>query len=110
MSLENEFVNDSQVFIEKRSKESKFVFSVIYKGMTMGVWVDNDVGLLYMSHDHDPSSKNQLVLSKDDLTENTMLITGWKNHYMLRKLVASFMNGYLRFDNQVLRTTGYELF
>jgi hypothetical protein len=29
---------------------------------------------------------------------------------LFEKLVGSFMAGYLRFDNQVLRTTGYELF
>jgi hypothetical protein len=110
MSLENEFVNDSQVFIEKRSKDSKFVFSIIYKGFTFGIWVDADLGLLYMSQDHDPSSKNVYVLSKDDLVENAMLVTGWKSNYHLKKLIASFMNGYLRFDSQVIRNIGYELF
>jgi hypothetical protein len=110
MALDNEFVNDSNVFIEKRSKESKYVFSVVYKGMTMGVWVDQEMGLLYLSHEHDPSSKNVYALSTDDLKENSMLLTGWKNNYYLKKLVASFMNGYLRFDNQVLRTIGYEMF
>jgi hypothetical protein len=110
MSLDNDFVNDSNVFIEKRSKESKYVFTVVYKGMNIGVWVDNDLGLLFLSHDHDPSSKKVFALSKEDLTENVMLISGWKKNYYLKKLVGSFMAGYLRFDNQVLRTTGYELF
>jgi hypothetical protein len=110
MSLDNDFVNDSNVFIEKRSKESKYVFTVVYKGMNMGVWVDNDLGLLFLSHDNDPSSKKVFALSKEDLTENVMLISGWKKNYYLKKLVGSFMAGYLRFDNQVLRTTGYELF
>jgi hypothetical protein len=110
MALDNEFVNDSNVFIEKRSKESKYVFSVVYKGMTMGVWVDQELGLLFLSHEYDPSSKNVYALSTEDLTENAMLLTGWKNNYYLKKLVASFMNGYLRFDNQVLRTIGYEMF
>jgi hypothetical protein len=110
MSLENTFVNDHQVFIEKRSKESKYVFSIVYKGMTIGIWADVDIGLLYMSNDHDPSSRHVFVLSKDDLNENAMLVTGWKNNYYLKKLMASFMNGYLRFDNQVLRNVGYEMF
>jgi hypothetical protein len=47
------------------------------------------------------SSKRVFALSKEDLTENVMLISGWKKNYYLKKLVASFMNGYLRFDNQV---------
>jgi hypothetical protein len=110
MSLDNEFVNDSSVFIGRRSKESKFSFSVIYKGMVMGVWVDIDLGLMYLSHDNDPSSKLVFALSTDDLNENAMLMSGWKNNYYLKKMVHSFMNGYLRFDNQVLRNVGYEMF
>jgi hypothetical protein len=110
MSLDNEFTNDSQLFIDKRSKDSKFVFSVIYKGMTIGIWIDQQVGLLYLSHDHDPSTKFCFALSADDLKENAMMLSGWRNNYYLKKLVKAFMNGYLRFDNQVLRNVGYEMF
>jgi hypothetical protein len=110
MSLDNEFVNDSSVFIERRSKESKHSFSVIYKGMTMGVWVDVEQGVLFLSHDHDPSSKLVFALSAEDLSENALMMVGWKNNYYLKKMVGAFMNGYLRFDNQVLRNTGYEMF
>lgn len=110
MSLDNEFVNDSSVFIEKRSKESRFNFAVVYKGMTMGIWVDVDAGLMYLSTEFDPSSKNIFALSTDDLNENTMLFTTWKNNYYLTKMVSAFTNGWLRFDNQVLRNIGYEMF
>lgn len=109
-SLGNEFVNDSSTFIEKRTKESRYQFSLVYNGMTMGVWVDLNEGLMYLSHDHDPSSKKVFALTTDDLNENTMLMTSWKQTYHLKKLVGAFMNGYLRFDNQVLRNVGYEMF
>lgn len=110
MSLDNKFVNDSSVFIEKRSKASKFKFAVIYQGMTMGAWVDVDEGLMYLSTDYDPSSKHIFALSTDDLNENTLLMTSWRSNYYLNKLVSAFKNGYLRFDNQVLRNVGYEMF
>lgn len=110
MSLDNDFVNDSQVFIERRSKESKFSFAVIYKGMTIGIWVDVDAGIMFMANDYDPSSRNIFALSAEDLTENTMMMTNWKNNYYLKKMVNAFTNGYLRFDNQVLRNIGYEMF
>ena len=109
-SLGNEFVNDSQVFIEKRSKESKYQFSVVYNGMTIGVWVDTEKGLLYLSNDYDPDSKKVFALSTDDLDENVLLMNNWKNNYYLGKMVSAFLNGYLRFDNQVLRNVGYEMF
>lgn len=110
MALDNEFTNDSQVFIDKRSKESKFKFSVIYNGMTLGIWVDPDLGLMYVSTDHDPSTKDVYVIQKEDLSENTLLLSSWKENFHLRKMVSAFKNGYLRFDNQVLRNVGYDLF
>lgn len=110
MSLDNKFVNDSSLFIEKRSAESRFQFTVVYKGMYMGIWVDVEQGLMYLSNDRDPSTKFTFALTQDDLSENAMLMTGWKNHYYLKKMVSAFMNGFLRFDNQVLRNVGYEMF
>lgn len=110
MSLDNEFVNDSSLFIERRTKESKFQFGLVYKGMTMGVWVDIEGGIMFLSNDYDPSSKIVFALTTNDINENAMLMSNWRNNYYLKKLVNAFMNGYLRFDNQVLRNVGYEMF
>lgn len=110
MSLDNEFTNDSDVFIEKRNKESRFQFSVIYKGMTLGIWVNVELGLMYLSTDHDPSTKHIYALTTEDLRENVMLLTGWRKNYHLLKMVGAFKKGWLRFDNQVIRTVGYEIF
>lgn len=110
MSLDNEFVNDSNVFIERRSKESKFQFAVVYKGMTLGLWIDIEQGVMYMDTDHDPSSPYIYALTTDDLNENTMMLATWKNNYHLKKMVNGFLAGYLRFDNQVIRSVGYEMF
>lgn len=110
MALDNVFTGDSRVFIEKRSPESRFVFGVVYQGMVMGVWVDTKKGLLYLSNDYDPSSKNIYAMTTDDLSENHMLMNTWRNNYHLLKMVRAFKEGYLRFDNQVLRNVGYEMF
>ena len=110
MSLDNEFVNDSDVFIEKRSKISKFVFSIVYKGMRMGVWVDTQQMLLYLTTDYDPSTKNVYALTADDLEEDMILVSNYKKNYHIKKLCSAFMNGQLRFDNQLMRTIGYEMF
>lgn len=110
MSIENIFVNDSEVFISKRTPESKFQFTIIYQGMFIGIWVDLNIGLMYMSNDHDPDTKKVYAMTSDDLQENTMLMTSWRSNYHLSKLVSAFTKSYLRFDNQVLRNVGYELF
>jgi hypothetical protein len=110
MSLDNEFVNDSQVFIAKRPKDSKFQFSVVYKGLTIGVWVDVQEGVMYLASEYDPSCKNVFALTTNDLNENALLMMNWKNNYYLFKMVRAFTTGCLRFDNQVLRNVGYEMF
>src|SRR6185312_7910909 len=110
MSLDNDFVNDSQVFIERRSKDSRFQFGVVYKGMTFGIWVDVDAGIMFLSQEYDPSSKHIFALTADDLSENALLMNNWKENYYLKKMVNAFKNGYLRFDNQVMRNMGYEMF
>lgn len=110
MSLDNEFINDSRVFIEKRDKESRFVFNIVYKGMNIGIWVNVDLGLMYLSNDHDLSAKHTYALTTGDLNENIMLLTSWRKNYHLMKMVGAFQKGLLRFDNQVLRTIGYEIF
>lgn len=110
MSLDNAFTNDSEVFLERRSKRSRFQFSIVYQGLTMGIWVDVELGLMYLSTDHDPTSKHVYALTTADLRENVMLLTGWKTNYHLIKMVNAFKKGFLRFDNQIVRTVGYEMF
>lgn len=110
MSLDNTFINDSSVFIEKRSKDSKFVCTVVFNGLEMGLWVDADMGLLFLDTDHDPLTKHRYALTADDLNENTMLMKEWKQNYHLLKMVSAFKKGYLRFNSQVLRNVGYEMF
>ena len=110
MSLDNEFINDSSVFIDKRTKESKFQFVVVYNGMEIGLWYDKQLGTFYMSYDTDPSSKRRYALTTDDLNENTQLMNNWKRNFDLYKMVLAFKDGYLRFDNQVLRNISYEMF
>jgi hypothetical protein len=110
MALDNTFINDSQVFIEKRSKNSRFICSIVYNKDTYGIWVDSDIGLMYLSTEYDPSSKLVFAMTTEDLDENTMLMSNWKNNYYLVKMVSAFKKGYLRFDNQVVRNIAYELF
>lgn len=110
MSLDNDFTNDSQTFIEKRSKESKFQFSIIYNGMQFGIWVDVAQTVMYLTAEYDPSSKLVYSLTTQDMNETTLLMLNWKQNYHLNKMVRAFKGGKLRFDNQVMRNLGYEMF
>jgi hypothetical protein len=110
MSLDNEFTNDSDVFIEKRGKNSKYKFKITYNGVNMGLWIDLERGRMYLSESYDPSGKLRFAMTTDDLEENMLLMLGWKQHYPLMKLVSAFKKGLLRFENQLVRTMAYEMF
>lgn len=110
MALDNEFTGDNYTFVEKRSKNSRFQFTIIYKGMNLGLWTDAKAGLMFISQDHDPYTKMKFALLKSDMTEDSILMNNWKQNFYLNKMVSAFKKGYLRFDNQVIRTTSYELF
>ena len=110
MALNNEFTNDTKDFLKVKSKESKFQFTIIYKGRYMGIWVDSKQGELYVSKNYDPKTKKVFPMSLDDQQENMNYEVGWKDNYHLLKLVTAFKKGYLRFDNQVIKTHCYEMF
>jgi len=110
MSLDNKFTKDSDVFITKRPPHARFKFSVVYKGRTMGIWYDPVEDVLHLSEAHDPNTKSIYILSKDDMKENMTLTMNWKTTYHLRKMVNAFTMGLLRFDNQLVRTEGYDMF
>jgi len=110
MSLNNEFTHDTDTFLERRPKDSRFAFAIVYKGFTFGIWVDREGMTMYISQDYDPSSKQRVALTKEDADERTLIMDGWRNDYRLFKMVSAFKKGMMRFENQVIRHTAYDMF
>lgn len=110
MSIDNNFVNDSDTFIEKRTSKSVFLCSIAYKGKIFGYWCDYDTGCVYVSYDYQPNSKNIFSMTTEDHKENRMLMKNWKNNFFLKTVGNAFKGGYLRFDNIVIKNMHYELF
>ena len=110
MSINNEFINDTDTFIEKRTKVSHFLCAIAYGGKTFGYWVDNETGCIYASYDWQPNTNKMFAMTTDDHKENRMLMKNWKNNYYLSAVAKGFKEGYLRFDNIVVKNLHYELF
>lgn len=110
MSLDNEFTHDVDTFVMRRSKTSVHFCNIIFRGFTMGMWVDDKSDFMFLSQDYDPSSKKTFALTKDDMAEGRILVNNYKGEYYLDKMVRAFKKGLLMFDNQIVRQTGYEMF
>ena len=109
MSMDNEFTEDSAVFIEKRSANAKFKFSITYLGKTYGVWLDENAGLMILSHAHDPSTRFNYTLKKTDMDVGNMYVKNFNKNYHIRNFAEFFKLGALRFESQQLKNIGYDM-
>ena len=109
MATNNQFIEDTNVFIGKRPKKTTYVFRYIYEGSNFGVWADGVNGLLYVSDKFDPQHKAVYAMSQRDQTENIPLITSWRSNYHMSKLVTAYKKGVIRFESQAIKTKTLEL-
>lgn len=107
MAIKNKFTADTYDFIEKRSKESKFLFAITYNKKTLGVWYDTSS--MYLSKQYDSSTRLHYVVRKEDMKENTKYVHSKKDSYHLLKFESAFSKGLLRFDDLEVRNVGYDI-
>lgn len=107
-AIANEFLLDSDKFIEKRPKNTVFQYSIHYDGETFGFWLDLDTSKIYASRKHDKSSKRQYTLRKEDHDINALLVRNINNTH-LRELVYLFRNGYVRFEDIKVKAKVFEI-
>lgn len=108
MSINNEFVNDIETFIEKKPANSSNIFNVTFGGITFGVWEDKVTYRYYMSAKYDPYNKYHFVVEKDELDEGRILALGQGNHPYLKLFYTAFTMSNVRFESQQVRNLGYE--
>lgn len=108
-ALGNEFVNDSPDFIERRSKDSIFSFGIQYHDAVIGVWISYAMGLIYCSSKLDPDGQMYALTTKDH-RPNLLLLSNYKQNPYLNQVSKAFQKGYLRFDNQYIKNTMYDIF
>ena len=108
-SIDNEFKEDNEVFIEKRTPESKYVCTFRIHGQVFGLWHDNKKSLLYLSSRVNESHKHYIVVDKNDFQDGRTLVTNYKDNYYTFKFGQAFKKTQLRFDSLNVRSYGYDL-
>lgn len=97
-AIDNSFLRDDRNFVEKKSEKARYVFGMVYKGVTYGVWIDYTKGLEYVSNDVDPSNKLTYSLTLDDHSPNLMLLKGQKS-VLVENFIKFYKLGLVRFEN-----------
>jgi hypothetical protein len=102
-AIEGKFLLDSDEFIEKKSGECQYFFTIRYDGSNYGVWLSYTQGKIWVSENIDPYCKMIYTLKQDDHTENTILIKSVSKCGALKTFLDAYKDGAVRFENQKIK-------
>lgn len=107
-AVNNNFNRTSDDFIARKTGNSKFIFSFIYKGYTIGVWLDYNEGKHYISKD---IIKNGLsfATTTDDHKPNILLLSIAKKYNCWNTFITNFKLGNVYYENKKLENITNEV-
>lgn len=103
------FRNDSPEFIEKRQGKCNYLFTLVYKNVSLGVWSNLQRGKIYVSESYDKSCNNRFVLTLEDMRPNTLLLSTVQRTYYLKNFIINFRNGNVYSENQNVKKLVFEI-
>lgn len=103
-AFKNGFLNDSDTFIEKRSKEAKYIYTIVCNSEKYGVWQDYLYGVIYISSKVDNGCKFIYSFTNKDHMPNMMLVKNYNKFPRIKQLKEAYEYGYLRFENAQLKS------
>ena len=106
-AIDNEFLRDNAEFIAKRPEKSSFFCTLIVNGIHVGLWLGSD-SLMYVSPKYEPNSQMQFACDYNDHSEKSLFLSIRENYY-LRYAVRFYKNGWLRFENMIVKNNVVEL-
>lgn len=108
-SIDNKFINDDEIFIEKKTSNSRYWCTFIYKNNTLGIWIDNQVGKMYVSKDIDPSYPLIYSITLKDHTPNTLFLRDKNHATKFKTFMENYKIGNVRFENMNIKNITYEV-
>lgn len=109
MAVGNEFILDNETFIEAKTGECKYLLTMEYDRMQMGIWMDWRQGIYYADEDIDPSCRLIYSITMKDHSPNTTLLKG-SNKGLFGTVLTAFKKGNMRFQNQKIKMIMMEVF
>jgi hypothetical protein len=102
-AIEGKFMLDNDAFIQKKSGECQYFFSIRYDGVTYGIWISYSQGKIWVSNNVDPYCKMIYTVRQEDHTENTILIKSISNCGALKTFISAYRDGCVYFENQRIK-------
>lgn len=94
------FRNDDAAFIGKREGKCRYLYTLVYGGVSLGVWENLQIGKIFVTEQYDKQCNNRFVLTLDDMRPNTLLLSTVQRTYYLKNFILNFRNGNVFCENQ----------
>ena len=97
-AMDNEFLRDNTTFVDKRSTNARYYYTLRYNSNNYGVWMDYANGVIHIDRNADDSYPVQIALTTEDHSPNTVFTKGRKSVYIYN-LSEWYKNGAVRFGS-----------
>lgn len=108
-AFENKFYMDDSTFIERKTNNAKYYFTINFMDNKFGLWLDYEEGILYVSEKVDPCCKIEYALTQKDHKPNTMLIRSVNKSIYLKSFIDCYKDGNVRFENMKIKNICYDV-
>lgn len=109
-AIENKYLKDNMNFVDKKTGNARFEYSLLYNGQTYGFWSDYKAGLCFISHDVDPFNNLAFTVTDAEHQPNMFLIKNVSKSQLLKRAIMAYENGYMRFEDMRIKNQAIEIF
>ena len=91
---------DNDNFIGQREGKCRYLYTLVYGGVSLGVWENLKIGKIFVTEQYDKQCNNIFVLTLEDMRPNTLLLSTVQRTYYLKNFILNFRNGNVFCENQ----------
>ena len=109
-AIDGEFVNDNYEFIENKSPNSYYMFTLVYKGETLGIWCDGKAGLVYVTTKVDLTYPLKYAITTEDHKPNMIVLSNKYSRSQINMLTKMYEYGCLRYESLKIKSMMFNIF
>ena len=109
-AIDGDFVSDNYEFIENKSNNSYYCFTLVYKGDNIGVWCDGKLGLMYASSKVDLNYPLKYAITTNDHKPNMIVLSNKYSREKIKILTKMYEYGCLRYESLKIKSEMFDIF
>ena len=109
-SIDGEFTGDNYEFIQAKTPNSYYCFTLVYKGESLGVWCDSKLGLMFVSSKVDLTYPLKYAITTNDHKPNMIVLSNKYSCEKIKVLTKIYEYGSLRYESLKIKSMMFEIF